>query len=190
MPPGDTWLGVLLQGLITAVVSGLLAGLVAFLTVRWTQRGDAVRARLVASQAAALVLQRETRDAMHTIHAHLVGSNVIEAGYRQVQWREEMLLQRPVIISEPLRALIDQYASVLNEMHERTLTALSDERAYTQTEEGDDVTRVEVVVWVRKIGDLVRSYAVNLDAALAAHRADQPLPAALPDPEWPELRFT
>ena len=49
VPPGDTWPGVLASGAVTALTSGVITGLVAWLTVRWTQRGDAVRARLAAS---------------------------------------------------------------------------------------------------------------------------------------------
>lgn len=58
IPPSDSWIGLLLSGGVTALASGLIAGLVAYLTVHWTQAGDRDAARLVASQAAALVVQR------------------------------------------------------------------------------------------------------------------------------------
>ncbi len=188
-PPGDTWLGVLLQGLITAVASGLLAGLVAYLTVRWTQRGDASRARLVASQAAALVLQRETRDAMHDIDDCLLGDDPFYAVNRRAQWHEEMLIQRPVITSRPLRDRIDQYASILDEMTQRTHDVFSDPRAYTRDRNSGSQIKHEALAWAKQLAALVKPYAENLDTALAAHRADQPLPPALPEPEWPELKY-
>lgn len=169
------------------MASGLLAGLVAYLTVRWTQRGDSARARLVASQSAALALQRETRAAMHEIHAHLLEANAVDAAERQSQWREEMLLQRPVISSRLLQDRIDHYDAILEEMVRRTGAVWSEERSYTRDRYGNDIVRVETAVWNRRVAALVKQHSENLDAALAAHRADQPLPAALPAPNWQEL---
>jgi hypothetical protein len=127
---------------------------------------------------------------MQGINAALFGASGAEDVIdRQARWREEMLLQRPVISSAALQALIDQFSSILEETWRRALTPLSDDSAYVVNEYGDQVERPEIMPWLRRLAVVVKRYAENLGTALAAHRADLPLPPALPCPEWPELRL-
>jgi hypothetical protein len=87
IPPSDSWIGLLLSGGVTALASGLIAGLVAYLTVHWTQAGDRDAARLVASQAAALVVQRDTKAAADVMWSALKIGALVDAINAHSGWR-------------------------------------------------------------------------------------------------------
>jgi hypothetical protein len=184
--PGDTWSGVLWQGLFPVLIGGVIAGLVAWwvahYTVARTQKGDVDRARLVASQAAALVLQKATRDAMHAMTPALHLARMSDLAEVVANWREECLLQRPVICDPEVRARIDEYRRLLERVVEYGVGAVSDPRFYRRPTPGTQVIGEELKEWGRGVADVIRPPGQHLSDVMAAHRADETIPPALPDP--------
>jgi hypothetical protein len=87
-----TWEDIWLVGLGSALVGGIAAGVVARLTVYWTQRGDRRRAALVASWDAAGALTRSANSTFNTLGQARFASDV-DIG----PWLSEVLVQLPML---------------------------------------------------------------------------------------------
>ena len=183
LPPADDWLGLLLSGGLTAIASGLIAGLVAYLTVHWTQERGKQAARLVASQAAALVMQRHTKTAADLMWSALQVASLTEAFNAHSDWRQELPFQLPVI-DDPavVRALEDYHSRIVLDLNTAVVRVRDAPGAFTRNAYGVPVANDDVTRWCQAAADALERQRTHLDQVLAAHRADRPLPT--PAPAW------
>jgi hypothetical protein len=182
LPPADDWPGLLLSGGLTAIASGLIAGLVAYLTVHWTQERGKEAARLVASQAAALVMQRQTKAAADLMWSALQVTRLTEAMNAHSEWRQELPFQQPVITDPALVRALERYEQVVLALDAAALQVREAPGAFSRDPLGNPVASEDVTKWCHRAADVIDDQRRPLEQALAAHRADRPLPP--PAPSW------
>lgn len=180
--PADTWVGLLLSGGLTALASGVIAGLVAYLTVHWTQERGRTAARLVASQAAALAMQRETKAAGDLMHGALVTGQLTAAANSYSTWLQELPFQLPVVTDSLLSDALKRHEGIVIELTMTILQVREAPGAYTKDRYGNDRSSPGLMAWGGATADAFELQRQHLVHALSAHRADQPVPT--PPPAW------
>ncbi len=168
-----SWLQVLLDGAITGVLTGIIAGLVAYGTVRWTQKGDARRARLAESHRAAETLTRAATETW-TVLAEanpLRDASPIRAAVGR--WHSEVVLQLPALqdpdVADRCHKLSDAFDEFLAELERLASLAQVDV-------DGNDVETSELVQRSRLSKQRLGAMHKWVGVSLAMHRREEPLP--------------
>lgn len=180
IPPSDSWIGLLLSGGLTALASGLIAGLVAYLTVHWTQERGKESARLVASQAAALVMQRETKAAADVMVSALQIGELVRASNAHSSWRQELPFQQPLIVDPVVAQELSRYEQSVLDVHHAALRVGEAPGAMQIDDYGHINASGSALAWSQATAEAFDRQRQHLGQMLAAHRADRPLPTSPP----------
>jgi hypothetical protein len=187
-----TWQDVWLVGLGSALAGGVLAGIVARLTVYWTQRGDRAAAKLVESQRAAEALTRAAAATFNAIGQAKAGDDL-----DLHPWHTELIAQLPVLQDQEVGSRVNM---LNNEWTDFAMwLRVQKPREWYQVDpatgdllldantgwpiSSDDDRHKALIAYKTKLGQR----HIWVGRSLAAHRMGAPLPAIGELPSLPEL---